>query len=281
MGKIHGDVVFVTGASSGIGREIARAFMDEGYRVYGTTRKKALQEDEVQLEKSKNSSGFIKMIRLDVCDEESVEKAVSYVYQKEGRIDILVNNAGFGIAGSIEDTSTEEALEQFNTNFFGVHRMCRHVVPIMRKNGGGLIINISSVAAQFSIPFQAMYSASKYAVEALSEALRIETRPFGIKVSVVEPGDTKTGFTQSRQYVKGSDENSVYFDTFKKSVEKMIKDETSGPGPEVVAKAVLKIAKRKNPPIRVTVGTGYKVIVFLKRFLPVRFVQYMVSKMYS
>jgi len=280
MRKVYGDVVFVTGASSGIGREIARAFMDEGYRVYGTTRKE-LPESGEQLEKSKKSSGFIKMLRLDVCDEESVKKAVNYVNQKEGRIDILVNNAGFGIAGSIEDTSTEEALEQFNTNFFGVHRMCRQVIPIMRKNGGGLIINISSVAAQFSIPFQAMYSASKYAVEALSEALRIETGPFGIRVAVVEPGDTRTGFTQNRQYVKASDENSVYFDTFKKSVEKMVKDETNGPGPGKIARTVLKIAARKNPPVRVTVGTDYKVIVQLKRFLPMRFVQYMISKMYS
>jgi len=280
MRKVYGDVVLVTGASSGIGREIARVFMDEGYRVYGTTRK-ALPENGNQLEKPNNSSGFIKMLTLDVCDEESVKKAVNYVYQKEGRIDILVNNAGFGIAGSIEDTSTEEAFEQFNTNFFGVHRMCRHVLPIMRKNGGGLIINISSVAAQFSVPFQAMYSASKYAVEALSEALRIEARPFGVRVAVVEPGDTRTGFTQNRQYVKKADENSVYFNTFKKSVETMIKDETNGPGPEKIARAVLKIATKKNPPVRLTVGAGYKTIVQLKRFLPMRFVQYIVSKMYS
>lgn len=280
MKRVYGDVVLITGASSGIGREIARVFMDEGYRVYGTTRK-ALPDGDNHIERSKKSSGFIRMVQLDVCSEESVKKAVNYVIQEEGNINILINNAGFGIAGSIEDSSTEEIFAQFDTNFFGVHRMCRHVMPFMRKNGVGLIVNISSVAGQLSIPFQAMYSASKYAVEALSEALRIEARPFGVRVAIVEPGDTKTEFTGNRQYVKAADKNSAYRDIFKKSVDTMIKDETGGPGPGNVAKTVLRIAARKNPPPRVAVGLGYKAIVQMKRFVPTRFVHYVISKIYS
>ena len=128
---------------------------------------------------------------------------------KEGRIDVLINNAGFGISGAIEETSEEEAYSQFNTNFFGMHRMCRNVLPIMRKQRKGLIINIGSVAGLFSIPFQTMYSASKYAMECYTEALRMEVRDWGIRAVIIEPGDTRTGFTDNRYYCAES-ENTAY-----------------------------------------------------------------------
>ncbi|HHW32483.1 MAG TPA: SDR family oxidoreductase [Clostridiaceae bacterium] len=292
------NVVLITGASSGIGKCLASLLSQRGYRVYGTSRKQPLMNmesrsnaaghgmsrDNTTFDRGSTDSpdcGFIKMIQLDVCCDESVEQAVNYVIQQEGRIDILINNAGFGLAGAVEDVSHEEAYRQFDTNFFGVLRMCRKVIPIMREQKSGIIINISSVAAQFSIPFQSMYSASKGALELVTEAMRIELKPFGIKVCLVEPGDTRTSFTDNRQTAKAAlQEDSAYGERFRKSVNAMIRDEINGPAPEGVAKVVLKLIKRKNPPIRKVVGIKYKVFVFLKRLLPSRIVEYLISKMY-
>lgn len=280
---VYGNTVFITGASSGIGKSVAQTLAKEGFRVYGTSRKPA-QGNNIISYNSENKKGFIEMIQLDVQSEESIRKAVDYIVKKEGKIDILINNAGFGIAGAIEDTTFEEAYGQFDTNFFGALRMCRNVIPIMRKYGHkgkcGLIINISSVAGLISIPFQSMYSASKYALESMSEALRIELKPFDINVVLVEPGDTKTGFTVNRKLVVGANKNSAYKERFTKSLGTMIKDETTGPTPEVVSNVILKIINRKNPPVRVVVGLKYKMIIFLKRLVPTRFIEYVVSKLY-
>lgn len=274
----YGNVVLVTGASSGIGKAIAEYLEGKGLRVYGTSRKASFN-DEVALD-SNGSGGFIKMIPLDVCNDESAKKAVNYVLQREGHIDILINNAGFGIAGSVEDTTAEEAYRQFNTNFFGVLRMCREVLPSMRSRGNGLIINISSVAGAIAIPFQSMYSASKYAIEAMTEAMRIEVKPFGIKVSMVEPGDTRTGFTEKRQFVAAAKNGSAYSSKFTKSVNTMIQSEINGPTPEKVVKAVARIISSTNPPVRITAGISYKLIIFLERLLPLRFINYVVGKLY-
>ncbi|ERI95631.1 oxidoreductase, short chain dehydrogenase/reductase family protein [Clostridiales bacterium oral taxon 876 str. F0540] len=269
-------VVLITGASSGIGQATAQTLMKKGYKVYGTSRKSSNDG----LIKSDSGTGFIKMIQLDVCSEESVKKAVDYVLKNEQTIDILINNAGNGIAGSVEDTSPEEALKQFEPNFFGVLRMCRAVLPKMREQGHGLIINISSVAGLISVPYQSMYSASKYALEAMTETLRLEVKKFGIKVAMVEPGDTKTGFTSQRQYVKQA-ADSIYHDNFMKSIKTMEKDEQNGPPPTLVVNAIMKIINSKNPPVRIVAGFSYKALVFLKRILPTRFVQFVVGKIYT
>lgn len=268
-------VVLITGASSGIGQAIALTLMDKGYKVYGTSR----SASDESIVKAKEGTGFLKMISLDVCSEESIKNAVDYILKREITIDILINNAGNGIAGSVEDTSTEEAYYQFNTNFFGVHRMCRAVLPKMREQQNGLIINISSVAGLISIPYQSMYSASKYAIEALTEALRIEVKPFGIKVSMIEPGDTKTGFTAKRLYAKASN-SSVYSEKFMKAIKTMEHDEQNGPSPKLLVDAALKIINSKNPPVRIVGGFSYKVLYLLKRLLPARLVEFVVSKIY-
>lgn len=268
-------VVLITGASSGIGKCLASFLSQRGYRVYGTSRKAPVKQED-----SQPGDQLVEMIQLDVCSDESVDQAVNYVVQREGRIDILVNNAGFGLAGAVEDVSHEEAYRQFDTNFFGVLRLCRKVIPIMRKQKSGTIINISSVAAQFPIPYQSMYSASKSALELMTEAMRIELKPFGIKVCLVEPGDTRTGFTGNRQTARAALEDSVYGERFNKAVNAMIRDELNGPTPEGVAKAVFRLIRRKNPPIRKVVGLKYKVFVFLKRLLPSRIVEYLITKMY-
>ena len=276
MQSHYGDVVLITGASSGIGKALAEGLAEEGLKVYGTSRH---VEGEERVVSENETGGFFKLIRLDVCDDESAKVAVEYVAKKEGQINILINNAGFGVAGPIEETTSKEAISQLDTNFFGMHRMILNTLPIMRKQNKGLIVNIGSVAGLISIPYQAMYCASKYAVEALSEALRMEVKDFGIKVTVVEPGDTKTGFPLNRQYSEESKESA--YKNSQKSVEKMMEDELNGPGPETVVKVVKRLIKRKNPPVRVTVGFSYKLIVFLKRLLPARLVVYVVSKLYT
>jgi short-subunit dehydrogenase len=150
----------------------------------------------------------------------------------------------------------------------------------MRQQGKGLIINISSTAGLISVPFQSFYSASKYALEAMTEAMRIELKPFGVMVSLIEPGDTKTGFTNSRVLAKAS-KNSIYKETFDKSVARMVKDEQGGPPPVAVVKAVKRIIKSSNPPVRIVAGPINKILAFLKRVFPSRLVTYIVSKLYA
>lgn len=296
MNKFYGDAVLVTGASSGIGKAIAEYLAQKGYRVYGTSRKiregapdartpqnhlPAVTAASGRNEAMNASGGFLKMITLDVCSEESVKAAVDKVLEAEGELGIVINNAGMGIAGSVEDTSPQEAFMQFDTNFFGMHRVIRQVLPSMRKHGRGLIINISSVGALFPIPYQSMYVASKAAIEGMSGSLRNELRPFGIKVSVIEPGDTKTGFTVSRVFVKAGGDSSAYAKYSKKSIAVMERDESNGPDPAVVAKVAGKIINCKNPPLCVAVGLWYKLLVSLKRLVPKAFEAYIVSKMYE
>ena len=294
MKKHYGNIVLVTGASSGIGKSCAEYLAAMCYRVYGTSRKAQEPSEQGMNEAAdgngnaqenrtgdRDRQGSVTMIRMDVCSEASVKAAIDYIIAREGEIGIVVNNAGMGIAGSVEDTSPEEAFLQFDTNFFGVHRVTRQVLPHMRKNGRGLIINISSVGALFPIPYQSMYVASKAAVEVMSGSLRNELRNFGIRVCVVEPGDTKTGFTGNRLFVKEGGEDSAYHLHSRKSIAVMEKDELNGPDPIVVAKAVARAIKRKNPPACITVGMGYKALVFLKRLVPRSFESFVVAKMYK
>lgn len=285
MSKYYGKVVLVTGASSGIGKAVAEYLAQKGYIVYGTSRKSQVAggtAGEAKKKSEDNASGnTVKMLQMDVCSEESVKAAVEHVLAAEGELGIVVNNAGMGIAGSVEDTSSEEAFLQFDTNFFGVHRVIRQVLPAMRKQGRGLIINMSSVGAVFPIPFQSMYVASKAAIEGMSGSLRNELRPFGIKVSMVEPGDTKTGFTGSRVFVKAGGEGSAYSKQSLKSIAVMEHDEQNGPDPVVVARVVGKVMNRKNPPLCVAVGLQYKLMVFAKRIVPKALEAFVVSRMYQ
>ncbi len=280
MSSQYGNVVFVTGASSGIGRSVAVYLARKGYRVYGTSRK-SRPEDSGESERFESSGGFVKMLLMDVCSEASVKAAIEKVIGLEGEIGVVVNNAGIGIAGSVEDTSPEEAFLQLDTNFFGMHRVIRQVLPYMRKKGRGLIVNMSSVGALFPIPYQSMYVASKAAIEGMSGSLRNELKPFGIKVSMVEPGDTKTGFTAGRIFVKEGGKGSAYKKYSDKSVAVMEHDETHGPDPIVVAKVVGKVIEKRNPPVVKTVGLQYKLLVFMKRLIPKALESFVVGKMYE
>jgi short-subunit dehydrogenase len=271
-------VILITGASSGIGKATAELLSAQGHHVYGTTRKAA---DPSQIPASNGSGGFISMLTMDVTSDASVASAIETILSKEGRIDVLICNAGTGIAGSIEDTTVDEAKSQFETNFFGALRVMRSLLPVMRAQGTGKIIAVSSVAGIISIPYQAHYSASKFAIEGLIEALRHEIAPFGIKACVVEPGDTKTGFTQNRVLAQKAREQTAYSERFTRSLARMEHDEQNGVPPLAVAKVIARMIKKRNPPIRVAVGFQYKAILLLKRIMPSRLTEKIVGMLYN
>ena len=271
------EVVLITGASSGIGKAAAEYLMRKGFHVYGTSRK-ALGNIEAQDEPT---GGFIRMIPIDVTEDGSVIDAINLVVEKEGHIDVLVSNAGAGVAGSVEDVSMEEARVQFDINFFGTLRVIKAVLPLMREQGHGKIIAVSSVAGVISIPYQAHYSSSKYAVEGLAEALRYEVAPFGIKVCIVEPGDTRTGFTKSRITAQKANNKSPYHERFTRSLARMEKDEQNGASPISVARVIHNMIMRKNPPVRTAVGFQYKFILFLKKILPGSVLEKVVGLLYN
>lgn len=255
-----GRVVLVTGASSGIGRACAVRLAGQGYRVYGASRRIPMD--------GAFSSTF-QAIPMDVTDAKSVADGVALILAREGRLDILVNNAGMGIAGPVESTSIEEAKRQLDVNFFGAFRLCRAVLPAMRAQGGGYIINIGSIGGMIAIPYQALYSASKFALEGLSEALRLEVGPLGIRVVLIQPGDYKTQFTQNRQLTASSGEESVYRRSFRSALARMTADEQSGPPPEEVARLLQRIVETRNPRLRYTTGKlEQRGAVWVKRLLP-------------
>lgn len=268
-------VILITGASSGIGKACAAHLSLEGHTVYGTTRREGMVKTW-----DGNREGY-SMVVMDVTSDSSVSDAVGRIIEKEGRLDVLVNNAGMGVAGPVEETETGLAKSQFETNFFGCHRVIREILPQMRKQGGGHIINIGSVAAYISIPYQSMYSASKAALQSMSFALRNETKPFGIKVSVVHPGDLKTGFTENRKKAEVVPKGSPYAKSYAKSLEVMEKDEQNGGDPVCVAKTIARIIKRANPPVCVTVGFKYKLFAFLFRIVPAALREKIVGIIYT
>ncbi|NLX64622.1 MAG: SDR family oxidoreductase [Clostridiaceae bacterium] len=272
--------VIITGASAGIGKATAEYLMKKGFHVYGTSRK-ATGNIKDNIAEDVQSGGFIRMINLDVTCEDSVKSAVESIISEEGHVDILISNAGIGIAGSVEDVSLSEASLQFDVNFFGTLRMIKAVLPYMREQRYGKVIVISSVAGVISIPYQAHYSASKFAVEGLIEALRHEIAPFGINACLVEPGDTRTDFTKSRIMAKNASEDSPYYTRFKRSLARMEKDEQNGASPFEVAKVIYKMIKRKNPPVRVAVGFQYKLVLLLKRLLPARVQEKVIGIIYN
>lgn len=272
---MNSKIILITGASSGIGRACAEYLSKKGHKIYGTTRNKSLVDDW-----NRETKGY-EMIVMDVISQESVSDAVNAIIMKEGELDVLVNNAGMGIAGPVEETGYRMAKNQFETNFFGCHRVIREVLPHMRKQKSGLIINIGSVAGYISIPYQSMYSASKAALQSLTFALRNEVRPFGIKVAIIHPGDLKTGFTVNRKKTEDIFKQSPYAASYKKSLETMEKDEQDGGDPVCVAKAIEKVMKRKNPPVSVTVGFKYKTFAFLLRLVPAKLREKIVASLYT
>lgn len=260
-------VVIVTGGTSGIGLNTARTLAERGCRVYEFSRREDVTE-----------KGLVH-IRADVTDEQQVNAAIQQVMEREKRIDVVINNAGFGISGAIEFTDTEEAKRQFDVNFFGMVRVNHAVLPIMRRQGYGRIINMSSVAAPIAIPFQAYYSASKAAVRTYSMALQSEVKPYGIEVCVIMPGDVATGFTAARR--KNPEGDDAYGGRISRSVAVMEHDEQNGITAKAAGAFVAGKALQKRVPILCTLGGKYKVFVFLTRLLPNDILVDLVGKIYA
>ena len=257
-------VAVITGASKGIGQATAKLFNARGYEVYDFSR-------------SGKDTEWSKHVYCDVTDGDSIQKATQQVLSFCERIDTVVCNAGYGISGAVEFTTEEEAKRQFEVNFFGAFSTAKAFLPTFRKQSYGNLIFVGSVAGTFPIPFQSFYSASKSAVISLASALRQEVKPFGIKVSVVLPGDTKTEFTNYRE--KSHDGSDVYT-RMENSIKRMEKDERNGKSADSVAKVVYCQAVKKRSRVTITVGGSYKVLTFLKRILPETFVNNVVGKMY-
>jgi NAD(P)-dependent dehydrogenase (short-subunit alcohol dehydrogenase family) len=250
-------VVLITGISSGFGKYTSEYLIGKKYIVYGTARKQTDVKEGIQL------------LIADVTDQASVDKAIETIIAKEGRIDVLINNAGMGLGGPIEDYLEEEAAIQMNTNFMGTFRMCKSVLPQMRKQKSGLIINTSSIGGLMGLPFQGFYSASKYAVEGFSEALRYEVKNFGINVVLINPGDFKTQFTANRKSIAHVDGKSAYYEQFSKSLSIIEKDETNGCDPIMLARKIACIIEKKNPSARYIIASfEQKFAVWLKNILP-------------
>jgi NAD(P)-dependent dehydrogenase (short-subunit alcohol dehydrogenase family) len=220
-------------------------------------------------------------LRMDVTDEQSVALGCAAILEREGRLDVLVNSAGTGIAGAIELTTTQEARAQFEVNFFGVLRVCRAVLPAMRKQGSGTIINIGSIAGQLAVPYQGLYSASKFALEGLTEALRLEVRGFGIRVVLIEPGDHRTSFTRNRVLTAESSRATAYREPCRRAIERMERDEQRGPGPEQIARLVNRIIRSSSPRLRYSIGpASQRAAVWLKRLGPHRLIERIMAAYY-
>lgn len=250
-------VVLVTGASSGIGKAIANYLSAHNYTVYGTSRNPKPSKD--------NS---FQLIALDVLDTASIEKAVADIISKEGRLDVLVNNAGMGITGPIEDTPTEEMRAVFNTNLFGAIDVMKAVLPQMRKQQSGYIINITSIAGYMGLPFRGMYSATKGALALVTESVRMEVKEFGIKVVTVAPGDFATNIAAGRYHTPVF-EDSAYATKYAENLALMDTHVDHGMDPLIMAKHIHKILQTTAPKTHYKVGAFMeKFSIVLKRVLP-------------
>lgn len=244
---MEGKKVLITGASSGIGAAIGIYLAARGYQVWGTTRNLSKVETfSGELQKS------VRFIAMDVNREESVKAGVEEYFRQAGGIDILINNAGYGVLGPIEEFPIERTREIFETNYFGTLRVIQAVLPAMREQRHGLIINMASLGARFVIPFQTHYSATKAAIEALTEGLRQEVRPFGIKVVAIEPGDIKTNFNDVIDF--GDSGGSPYKPWIEASWHLTDINMKKAPSPDVIAKKVYRVIQKKNPRTRYAAG---------------------------
>ena len=264
--RLSSQTAVVTGASQGIGRAIAEQLAKEGMRVFGLSRT-AVQSDRIQ------------WIPCDVAQEGSVQAAFAEVFRQTQRVDILVNNAGMGIAGAAEFTPDGDMQRQFQVNVFGAVRCTQAALPAMRRQGGGKILFISSLASVFPIAFQSFYSMSKAALDSFSTALGIECKPFGIQTGTLLLGDVNTGFTQSRKEGMAGDE--VYRGRIGRSIEKMERDEQKGMRPEQVAGAACRLLSKRRLPTRRAVGAANGILFFLNRILPSRTVLWVLEKLYG
>ena len=250
-------VVLITGASSGIGKSTAKLLSKKGFRVYGTGRNPNINEN----------IGY-SLIPLDVTKSETISLAIDLILEKEGRLDVLVNNAGMGITGPIEDTPTNEMRKVFETNFFGAIDMMKAVMPQMRKQQSGTIINITSIAGYMGLPYRGLYSATKGALDLVSEAARMEVKEFGIQIATIAPGDVATNIAAGRYHTPVF-ENSAYRENYQMNLDLMDSHVNGGMNPIKMAEKIHQIINLKHPNVHYRVGAFMeKFSTLLKKILP-------------
>jgi len=273
-------VAIVTGSSSGIGYETSLSLAREGYFTYATMRD--LEKANTIKKVAQDENLHLKVIELDVDNEDSAENAIKSIIEEKQRIDVLVNNAGWGIWGTAEDVSIEEFREQFETNFFSVVRMIQKVAPVMRKQGTGDIVNISSIAGRIGFPVSTAYISSKFAIEGLSESLRYELGPFGVNVIIIEPGVIKTNFFDSMRTAKKVDQSDVYRDITIKVMSGVKMMAEMGTPPKEVADVIIKSLKEEKPLPRYVVGNDAAMFLEAKKMkTDIEFENYLKKELYG
>jgi NAD(P)-dependent dehydrogenase (short-subunit alcohol dehydrogenase family) len=251
-------VILISGISSGFGKHTAKLLAEKGHIVYGTVRKETGKENKVNY------------LLMDLTDLDSIKAAVSSVLEKEGRIDVLINNAGMHAGGPVETSPLEDIKLQMDTNFLGMVNLIREVLPGMRRNGGGTIINFSSIMGFMGLAFQPFYSAAKFAIEGFSEALRMEVKQFNIKVVLINPGDFHTNNSANRRnYLAPTGPEDPYRKQYEMTLAIVEKEEAKGWEPVVLAKKLVKIVESKNPRQRYIIASfEQKLAIILKYILP-------------
>ena len=270
----------VTGCSSGIGLETALALARDGFYTFATMRDLTKTEKIEEAIKKENLN--VEILELDVDNEESASTAIEAILGKKQRIDVLVNNAGYGMWGTVEDLSVDEFKEQFETNFFSIIRLIHKIAPIMRKQGSGDIVNISSVAGRIGFPVSPAYISSKFALEGLSESLRFELMPFGVNVIIIEPGVIKTNFFNSMKMAEKSNKNSEYNEITEKVISGVKMMAEMGTHPNEVANTVVKALKEEKPLPRYVVGNDAMMFLEAKKMkTDIEFENYLKKELYG
>jgi len=273
-------IALVTGSSSGIGLETSLALARNGFYTFATMRD--LKKSEKIKEKIENENLTMEILELDVDDDQSVNTAVKTILEKKERIDVLVNNAGYGMWGTVEDVSMNEFKEQFETNFFSIIRLIQKVAPVMRKQGSGTMINVSSVAGRIGFPVSPAYISSKFALEGLSESLRFELMPFGVNVVIIEPGVIKTNFFNSMKLSEKSQQDSVYKDITEKVISGVKMMAEMGTDPKEVANTIIKALKEEKPLPRYVVGNDAMMFLEAKKMkTDMEFENYLKKELYG
>ena len=268
-------VALVTGGTSGIGKATARMLAAQGWRVIAV----GLNADGSVPETQRLGRGELFTYEMDVTKPSDITRILGAL----PRLDAIVHCAGFGIAGSAECTPMTLARKQFDVNYFGVLQVNEIALPLLRRTAArnrkrGRVIVVGSIGGRLGLPFQSHYSSTKAALEMYVEALRLEGRRHGITATIIEPGDLSTGFTGSR--ILAEPANSPYYDECQRSVGQMAHDEQTGDGPESVARVIVATLGKRNPPVRIAVGSSYKALIQLKRFLPDRLVEFVMRRIY-